>query len=400
MLSMMAEMFAQCISDVETGQANCEAAAGGCSANSGSVVSASNDIDYTGGSCQTLFKQVTALHADSENCVHCATEFTWTSGGKKKGLKLGSMCDKKNDKICYPNKAPNGAVCSADMIEKMYSGPSNYFGSLATKCYRQKASAAGNWPAAPTITSGTITACDKLNQFVTGDVQWYALAFAILLVLVSLAMVKFWFIVTIAKLLLYAYVLFEGVLGVSATSGGLYLLTLKYLPLWLKLGTLGIGLYLLLVAGTFYKGMTAMPRMLYLSFLAAAILAIVTFCVGISLSLDVGGICKDVEERFDNAEDLGLTHDDIQEAKKGTTEAQTALVVVMFLVFGAAASSVILSLRMKDDLQQKKKEHQEKLELTEIKKDEKKEKEKDAWAEKMKKQVEKEEKKARKKGRS
>merc|ERR1719265_1636942 len=102
-------------------------------------------------------------------------------------------------------------------------------------------------------------------------------------------MVKFWFIVTIAKLLLYAlpcpalpcpvssrlalprpllsvacnpvpsersqpvtttrrryagcryaYVLFEGVLGVSATSGGLYLLTLKYLPLWLKLGTLGI----------------------------------------------------------------------------------------------------------------------------------------------------------------
>ena len=59
----------------------------------------------------------------------------------------------------------------------------------------------------------------------------------------------------------------------------------------------------------------------------------------------------------------------------------------MFLVFGAAASSVILSLQMKDDLQKKDKEMKVKLELDEVKKDDKKEKEKDAWAEKMKKQV-------------
>ena len=40
---------------------------------------------------------------------------------------------------------------------------------------------------------------------------------------------------------------------------GVYLLTIKALPPWLQFGTLGVGLYLLFVAFTFYKGMTAGP---------------------------------------------------------------------------------------------------------------------------------------------
>ena len=50
----------------------------------------------------------------------------------------------------------------------------------------------------------------------------------------------------------------------SVPPPGVYLLTIKALPPWLQFGTLGVGLYLLFVAFTFYKGMTAGTALLLL----------------------------------------------------------------------------------------------------------------------------------------
>ena len=190
MLSLLADMFAQCMRDAEDGP-DCSREAGGCNANAkdiseGGVIGGHNGADagvITGGTCKYKFDQIAKLQSADHHCAHCTTEFTWSQNSKL--LKFGGMCDKNENKLCYPNPTK----CSAATIKKMYSG--GYFVGLARKCYNEKRNSAlipSPWPDMPALAANT--ACDLAEQFVPGNAQWFALAFALVLVLVSIAMVR------------------------------------------------------------------------------------------------------------------------------------------------------------------------------------------------------------------
>ena len=91
---------------------------------------------------------------------------------------------------------------------------------------------------------------------------------------------------------------------------------------------------------------------------------------------------------MDNIQDV-----DIQEVEDSLQSAFTALTDIMLLVGGVAASSVILSLRMKNELYEEKEEQEQKLVAMDAKALDKKEREREKWKEKMAAQVAKEEKK-------
>ena len=222
---------------------------------------------------------------------------------------------------------------------------------------------------------------------------------------------------TIAKLLLYTYVAIEGVFGVGVSIWACMLLADPNQQAAFSLGVLGAGLLMLFCAVTFYKGMTDTPCLLNLSFLASLLMAVIFSVTGIVLWTVSDQVCEEAEKMLKkNGEsccpctDLsgprrliqpyepcrnlaGVEESHIQEVEDSLQSAFTALTDIMLLVGGVAASSVILSLRMKNELYEAKEEQEQKLVAMDAKALDKKEREREKWKEKMAAQVAKEEKK-------
>lgn len=55
--------------------------------------------------------------------------------------------------------------------------------------------------------------CDFTSQLLTSNMPYYCIALSVMLIIVSYVLIKVWFIVIVAKLLLYLYVLIEAVCG-------------------------------------------------------------------------------------------------------------------------------------------------------------------------------------------
>jgi len=66
--------------------------------------------------------------------------------------------------------------------------------------------------------------CDKLSQFSGASVPYFCLAISAILMLLSYLLIKVWFIVHVAKLLLYLYVVVEAVCGFCVGIWSLWLL--------------------------------------------------------------------------------------------------------------------------------------------------------------------------------
>ena len=223
---------------------------------------------------------------------------------------------------------------------------------------------------------------------------------------------------TIAKLLLYTYVAIEGVFGVGVSIWACVLLADPNQPAAFSLGVLGAGLLMLFCAVTFKKGLAGTPCLLNLSFLASLLMAVVFSVTGIVLWQVSDQVCEEAEEMLKkNGESccpctdlsglrrlirphepcrkfaVDIQEVDIQEVEDSLQSAFTALTDIMLLVGGVAASSVILSLRMKNELYEAKEEQEQKLVAMDAKALDKKEREREKWKEKMAAQVAKEEKK-------
>jgi Cu/Zn superoxide dismutase len=407
MLPQLVEMLAECAYDVHDGAAKCSAADGGCDINADKIspmvpASAGTRDICRPHSCKEMFGNMKHCTADKDNAksamsgsTSCTTDVKWTAAGGTHKIVLGAMCDTPKQKLCYP------AGCGAKSIASLWKN--KIIPDLVGACYNVKQQfyrdSGRQHSVVHSLPKGAFTSsasCDVVSQFVGSWFQWLIFAVSIILIILSVLLVKVWYIVAIAKILLWIYVGIEVLLGGTAVIYSFYLFSIKALPMGMKLGTLSVGAYLLFVGGTFYKGMTKTPCLLNISFLAAAILALVCFVVGLVLAVSTE-MCQIVEDKVDAAAGNEFSPDDIAEAKDTVAAAKTLIVILLFLIYGVAASSVILSMKMKGALRQEKKDAEAKEQLTVEKSEVRKEREDQAWADKIKKQVEKDEKKKRKK---
>jgi hypothetical protein len=155
----------------------------------------------------------------------------------------------------------------------------------------------------------------------------------------------------VAKLLLYVYVVIEFVCGGGVLIWALTLFADDNIPIQFSLGCVGAAGLMLFTAVTFKKGLTDKPCLLNISFLAALIMAVAFLVGGIVLLLASDDVCKKAEEFLI---DKGIEETKISVVEESIQGAFTALTDVMLLVGGVAASSVILSLRMKEVLYEEK----------------------------------------------
>ena len=105
---------------------------------------------------------------------------------------------------------------------------------------------------------------------------------------------------------------------------------------------------MLFVAITFYKGLTGKPCLLNISFVGALVMSIVFLISGFVLLFGISEVCERAEEMLKKNPNIG--EDKISSVEESLQSSATALTVILLLVGGVAASSVILSLRMKDKL--------------------------------------------------
>merc|ERR1711871_1740190 len=94
--------------------------------------------------------------------------------------------------------------------------------------------------------------------------------------------------------------------------------------------------------------------------------------------------------------DKGASESKISEVEASLQSSSTALANILLLVGGVAGASVILSLRVKDKLYEKRDQQKEKLVAMDAKALDKKEQEREKWKQKMAEKVAKEEKKKNK----
>lgn len=66
--------------------------------------------------------------------------------------------------------------------------------------------------------------CDFTSGLISSNMPYYCIVVSFILILVSYLLIKVWFIVRIAKLLLYIYVLVEALCGFGVTIWSLTLL--------------------------------------------------------------------------------------------------------------------------------------------------------------------------------
>ena len=103
-------------------------------------------------------------------------------------------------------------------------------------------------------------------------------------------------------------------------------------------------------------------------------------------------VCAKAEEMLKKN---NVPEDQISAVEESLQSSATALTNILLLVGGVAASSVILSLRMKDKLYEAKEEQEQKLVAMDAKSLDKKDAEREKWKQKMAAQVAKEEKKGK-----
>jgi len=338
---------------------------------------------HTCGQAESILADPAALKDATSHGMRCIAQMQWTDGATDRSLQLGLPCDKMKDKLCF-----QGTKCTYPVMTCLLK--SDVFSGMIDHCH---ADAYGTTEPAPAVTfPDEKVSCDIGSQFSGANVPYYCIGISFALILLSYLLIKVWFVVTVAKLLLYVYVVIEAICGFGVTIWSITLMTDPNNEAVFNFGCLGAGLLMLFVAVTFYKGLTGNPCLLNISFLAALIMSIVFLISGFILLFGLDEVCAKAEEML---EKNNVPADQISAVEESLQSSATALTNILLLVGGVAASSVILSLRMKDKLYEAKEEQEQKLVAMDAKSLDKKDAEREKWKQKMAAQVAKEEKKGK-----
>ena len=322
-----------------------------------------------------------ALKDATSHGMRCIAQMKWEDadhGDTPRAMKLGVPCDTMGSKLCF-----QGSACTYPVMTCMMG--SDVFTNLIDDCHGT--AYPGATPPGVTFPANLVS-CDIGSQFSGANVPYYCIAISVALIILSVLLIKVWYIVTVAKLLLYVYVGVEFVCGFGVLVWSLTLLADDNTPLAFSLGCMAAAGLMLFTAATFQKGLTTTPCMLNISFLAALVMAIVFLIAGMVLLFGSDEVCKKAEDflidtctaigsagtnpgddcdadvtcAWDTSKlTCGADETQISAVEESLQSSFTALTDIMLLVGGVAASSVILSLRMKEALYEEKEKGAQKL---------------------------------------
>ena len=166
---------------------------------------------HTCGQEASILANPEALKDTMSHGIRCIAQMRWMHGAaKQRALQLGMPCDEMKNKLCF-----QGTKCTYPVMTCLLK--SDVFPRMISDCYEN---------AYGTFRSGQISAvtfpsdkvsCDIGSQVLGNNVPYYCIAVSAALILFSYLLIKVWFVVTIAKLLLYVYVVIEAICGFGVT---------------------------------------------------------------------------------------------------------------------------------------------------------------------------------------
>ena len=176
---------------------------------------------HTCGQAESILADPAALKDATSHGMRCIAQMQWTDGATDRSLQLGLPCDKMKDKLCF-----QGTKCTYPVMTCLLK--SDVFSGMIDHCH---ADAYGTTEDAPAVKfPDEKVSCDIGSQFSGANVPYYCIGISFALILLSYLLIKVWFVVTVAKLLLYVYVVIEAICGFGVTIWSITLMVRQHPP--------------------------------------------------------------------------------------------------------------------------------------------------------------------------